>query len=152
LKFASEKAASANQAKDEVERQFQVYKAEVTANSGAGELAVLAAKVDVAIAKFSAASNAVSSVIDSHFTSRWPLAPAVIDYIAIRLGISQHEACSALQQRLLDKSIKARGPINSASATEIDSEFWRFALPTPEGECTPFPGAQHFSQLPWAAQ
>lgn len=146
LKFASEKAESANQAKDEVERQFQIYKAEVTANSGADQLTILAAKVDAAIAQFSAASNAVSSAIDSPFASRWPLAQRVIDYIALSLAISRHEACLVLQQRLLDRSIKARGPINSASASEIDSEFWRFAPPDQEGKAY---NISTIISLPW---
>jgi hypothetical protein len=87
-----------------------------------------------------------STSIRSPFRSQWPLAPAVIEYVALSLGISQHEACFVLQQRLLDRSIRARGPIKSASAIEIDSEFWRFALPTPEGEAR---NLSTFVPLPW---
>src|SRR5205809_654557 len=39
LKFAADKGASANQAKDEVEKQFQAYKAEVARNAGQTSLA-----------------------------------------------------------------------------------------------------------------
>ena len=63
LKFAADKAASANQAKDEVEKQFQAYKAEVARNTGQTSLAARAAKVNAAIEELSAANNAVSSAI-----------------------------------------------------------------------------------------
>jgi hypothetical protein len=77
------------------------------------------------------------------FTSKWPLAPAVI--IALRLGISKQEACLALQKRLRDGSIRAQGPINSANAVEIERQSWRFRLPTPEGEAC---SLSRFVQLP----
>jgi len=63
LKFAADKAASANQAKEEVEKQFQAYKAEVAGNAGQTSLAARAAKIDAAIEELSAANNAVSSAV-----------------------------------------------------------------------------------------
>jgi len=63
LKFAAEKAASANEARDEVQKQFQAYKAEVSAYTGKADLAEIAAKMDAAIEKLSAANQAVSSAV-----------------------------------------------------------------------------------------
>ena len=63
LTLASEKVEAANQAKAEVERQFQVYKSDVEANKEHRELAATAAKVDAAIEKLSAANNEVRSAV-----------------------------------------------------------------------------------------
>jgi hypothetical protein len=63
LQLAAEKVAWANQAKDEVEGQFQTYKAQVAANSGYASLAATAAKIDAALDKLSAANKAVSNAI-----------------------------------------------------------------------------------------
>jgi hypothetical protein len=63
LKFAAEKVAWASRAKDEVEGQFQTYKAEVAANAGYASLAATAAKIDAAINNLSAANKAVSNAI-----------------------------------------------------------------------------------------
>jgi hypothetical protein len=138
LKLADERAAWANEAKDEVVRKFNDLKAEAS-KAGNSALAARVANVD-------AAMETLIAVYDSPFTSQWPLAAAVIDYVALNLGISRYDACLALQQRLLDGSIMARGPVKSASATEIDSEFWRFALPDPEGWASNLSILVH---LPW---
>jgi hypothetical protein len=90
--------------------------------------------------------EAASSLIGSPFQSQWPLAQEVFDYVAFRLGISKHEACLALQRSLLDGSIKARGPINSAPVAMIDGEFWRFAPPDQEGRAN---NLSSFDCLPW---
>jgi hypothetical protein len=94
----------------------------------------------------STVSDAVISTIDSPFASRWPLAQKVIDYVAVSVAISPQEACLVLQRRMLDGSIKARGPLNSASASEIDCEFWRFALPDKEGKAV---NISTLISLPW---
>jgi hypothetical protein len=94
----------------------------------------------------STVSDAVISANDSPFTSRWPLAQKVIDYVAVSVAISPQEACLVLQRRMLDGSIKARGPLNSASASDIDCEFWRFALPDKEGKAV---NISTLISLPW---
>jgi hypothetical protein len=87
-----------------------------------------------------------SALIGSPFQSQWPFAQDVIDYVARTLIVSRHDACLALQRRMLDGSIKARGPINSALVAMIDGEFWRFALPDPEGRAN---NLSSFDYLPW---
>jgi hypothetical protein len=63
LKFATEKASSANQAKDEVIRQFNDLKEEVVATAENVALTARVAKIEAAIEKLSTANNAVSSAI-----------------------------------------------------------------------------------------
>jgi len=63
LTLAAEQAASAHQAKDELEKQFQTYKAEVAGKLENVALAATAAKVEAGFAKLSAANNAVSSTL-----------------------------------------------------------------------------------------
>jgi hypothetical protein len=63
LKLAAEKAVSATEARDDVLRQFQAYKAEVAANAGTRMPIALMAKLETALEKLVAADNAVSSVI-----------------------------------------------------------------------------------------
>jgi hypothetical protein len=94
----------------------------------------------------STVSDAMISANDSAFTSLWPLAQKVIDYVAVSVAISPQEACLVLQRRMLDGSIKARGPLNSASASDIDCEFWRFALPDKEGKAV---NISTLISLPW---
>jgi len=78
------------------------------------------------------------------FNSRWPLAPAVIDYVRMRMQaakaetgeeaqVTPNEACAELQRRMLDGSVRARGPLKGVTAELIDAEFWRFALPSTDG-------------------
>jgi hypothetical protein len=59
LQYADERAAGANEAKDEVVRKFNDLKAE----AGSGALAARVATLEVAIEKLSAANNAVRSAI-----------------------------------------------------------------------------------------
>lgn len=94
----------------------------------------------------SSVSDAMISANDSPFTSRWPLAQKIIDYVAVSVAIGPQEACLVLQQRMLDGSIKARGSLNSASASDIDCEFWRFALPDKEGKAV---NISTLISLPW---
>jgi len=63
LKLAGRKAVTANEARDDVIRQFQTYKTEVTATAGNTTLAAMAAKLEIALAKLGAANNAVGSAI-----------------------------------------------------------------------------------------
>ena len=64
LNLAAEQAASARQAKDELEKQFQIYKAEVAAAKAENAaLAATAAKVEAAIVNVATANNAVSSTL-----------------------------------------------------------------------------------------
>jgi hypothetical protein len=63
LKFAAEKVSTSNEARDDVLRQFQAYRAEVAANAGNITLAATAAKLEAALDKLGAANNAVSSAI-----------------------------------------------------------------------------------------
>jgi|SRR5450631_3125589 hypothetical protein len=63
LKLAAEQSASADRAKDEVEKQFQAYKAEVAAKAEYDVLAATAAKVEAAIDDLESANNAVSSAV-----------------------------------------------------------------------------------------
>jgi hypothetical protein len=67
------------------------------------------------------------------FTRAWPLAPAVIDYVAFRIGGDRVQACAALKDELSEGTIRARGPIAGADASGIASEFWRFAVLDPDG-------------------
>ena len=60
LKFAADKAATANQAKDEVVRQFNELKAGVAGNDA---LAERVAKVEAALNELVAANNAVRSAV-----------------------------------------------------------------------------------------
>jgi hypothetical protein len=80
------------------------------------------------------------------FGTNWPLAPAVIGYIANRFAVSQQEACLKLQGKLRDGSIVAQGPLKSANAVVIEREFWRYALPDPEGQAS---NLSTFASLPW---
>jgi hypothetical protein len=73
LKFAAEKVATANEARDDVLRQFQAYRADVEANAGHITLAATAAKLEAALDKLGAANNAVSSAIGGPL-SNTPLA------------------------------------------------------------------------------
>jgi hypothetical protein len=57
----------------------------------------------------------------STLARRWELAPAVIDYVAGRLGIDRRQACDALKDALRDGLIRARGPIAGANASEVSS-------------------------------
>jgi len=64
LTFASEKAVTANEARDDVIRQFQTYKSDVAAaNEGTRALVATAARLEAALDKLGAANNAVSSAI-----------------------------------------------------------------------------------------
>ncbi|HEY8650534.1 MAG TPA: hypothetical protein VIL70_06425 [Chthoniobacterales bacterium] len=63
LQLAAEKASLADEAKDELERQFQTYKAEVAAKAGNGAFDARIAKVEASIEKLAAANNAVRSAI-----------------------------------------------------------------------------------------
>jgi len=69
LKLADERAAWANEIKDEAlkaiaaERQFRTLKAEIEANGGNGALAELVVKVKAAVEQFSAADEAARSAI-----------------------------------------------------------------------------------------
>jgi hypothetical protein len=67
------------------------------------------------------------------FDSKWPTAPLAINYVAESVGKTKSEACLELQRRLVDGSIRARGPITDEEASEIYSEFWRFAIPKIDG-------------------
>lgn len=82
----------------------------------------------------------------SQFESKWPLAPEVINYIARRCRTEEEEACLKLQRTLLDGSVRARGPLRSASAEAIDNEYWRFALPDTDGSAV---NLSTFQKLPW---
>jgi hypothetical protein len=66
------------------------------------------------------------------FTRTWEPAPAVIDYVARHLGVDRHRACAVLRDALF-ATVRSRGPIAGANASEIASEFWRFAAIDPEG-------------------
>jgi hypothetical protein len=64
LKFADERAARANEVRDDVIGQFQTYKAEVTAaNAGNGALAATAARLEAALDKLVAITNETRSAI-----------------------------------------------------------------------------------------
>ena len=72
--------------------------------------------------------------MDASFSSRaWPLATAAIDHICARLGVRRPEACMKLKEALHEGTVKARGPINGANASVLESEFWRFAAIEPGG-------------------
>jgi hypothetical protein len=72
-------------------------------------------------------------IADPFNGSQWPLAEAVIDYIARNEAIPLARACVELQTKMREGLVAARGPINGANASKIDSEFWRFALPGIDG-------------------
>jgi hypothetical protein len=74
----------------------------------------------------------MSDVVTNHVRI-WRLAQAAIDYIAVRLGIDRRQACAVLKDALEDGRIRARGPMSGADASEIPSNFWRFAAIDPDG-------------------
>jgi hypothetical protein len=61
LKIAHKRAAWAIEVRDDVIGKFQTYRAEVTANAGNSTLAATAAKLETALDKLVAATNAVRS-------------------------------------------------------------------------------------------
>ncbi len=63
IKLVAEKAALSNQAKDEVEKQFNAFKTDVAANAGKDVLAARAEKVEIALDQFVAANNEVNSAV-----------------------------------------------------------------------------------------
>jgi len=71
--------------------------------------------------------------MDGPFNRAWPLAPAAIDHICACLGVRRPEACMKLKEALHEGAVKARGPIDGANASVLESEFWRFAAIDPGG-------------------
>jgi hypothetical protein len=74
----------------------------------------------------------------SPFDSEWPLAAPVIAHVAASLqrargNATVQEACLELQKHLLDGTVKTRGPLGNPEAMEIYTEFWRHAVPSPDG-------------------
>ena len=63
LKLAAKQAESARQAKDEVAKEFQTYKAEVAAKAENAALGASAARVEGAIVRFAAANNTLSDIL-----------------------------------------------------------------------------------------
>ena len=63
LKLAAEKAALADEAKNEVEKQFKAYKAEIAANGDKATLAAMQTRVDLALRKLEGANNDVVAVL-----------------------------------------------------------------------------------------
>jgi hypothetical protein len=63
LNLAAEKVERANEAKNEVKRQFQTFKAEVQSNAERDALAATAAKVDEALQVLSTANAEVRSAV-----------------------------------------------------------------------------------------
>jgi hypothetical protein len=63
LKLAAEQAALADQAKSDLGRQFEVYKAQVAANAETAALTAAAAEVDRAFLRFAGANNTMSSIL-----------------------------------------------------------------------------------------
>ena len=63
LKLAAKQAESARQAKDEVAKEFQTYKAEVAAKAENAALGASAARVEGAIVRFAAANNGLSGIL-----------------------------------------------------------------------------------------
>jgi hypothetical protein len=63
LKLAAEQAESAREAKDEVAKEFQTYKAEVAANAENAALGASATRVEGAIVRFAAANNTLSGIL-----------------------------------------------------------------------------------------
>jgi hypothetical protein len=78
LRLAAEKAESADRAKNEVEKQFQAYKAEV----GNGAPAATTAKVEAAIDKLATAINAVSDALAVPDAPHYMTAYEAIHYLA----------------------------------------------------------------------
>jgi hypothetical protein len=63
-RLADDKAAASDRAKDDVEKQFQAYKAEAAAaKADTAALAAAAERVEAALVKFAAANNAVRSTL-----------------------------------------------------------------------------------------
>jgi hypothetical protein len=63
LKLAAEKVVSSNEARDDVIRQFQGYRAEVAGNAEYRMPTALMERLEAALEKLVAADNAVSSVV-----------------------------------------------------------------------------------------
>jgi hypothetical protein len=63
LKLAAEQAESAREAKDEVAKEFETYKAEVAAKAENAALGAPAARVEGAILRFAAANNTLSEIL-----------------------------------------------------------------------------------------
>ncbi len=63
LKLAAIQAASARQAKDEVAKIFQTYKAEVAVKAENAALDATAARVEGAIVRFAASNNALCGIL-----------------------------------------------------------------------------------------
>jgi len=63
LKLAAEKVAWANEARDEVERQFQALKVEISVQPENSVIAARVATLEAALEKLSTANNAVSSAM-----------------------------------------------------------------------------------------
>ena len=64
LKLAAIQAESARQAKNEVVKEFQTYRAEVAAMAENAALGATAARVEGAIVRFAASNNALSVILD----------------------------------------------------------------------------------------
>jgi hypothetical protein len=69
----------------------------------------------------------------SPFTRIWELAPAIIDYVASRLGVDRNQACTVLKDALQDGRIRGHGLIVGVGEIELDRSFWRFAAINPDG-------------------
>ena len=63
LKLAAKQAQSVRQAKDEVAKEFQTYKAKVAANAENTGFGASVAKVEGAILRFEAANNTLSGIL-----------------------------------------------------------------------------------------
>jgi hypothetical protein len=69
----------------------------------------------------------------SAFTRTWELAPAIIDYVASRLGVARNQACTLLKDALQDGSTRAHGLIVGVGEIDLTRSFWRFAEINPDG-------------------
>jgi hypothetical protein len=100
----------------------------------------------------------------------WPLAPAVVDYIAPRILLPightiergerffpkrlpknkraeiRTRAREALKEALFRGDVHARGPVDGAHASKIDTEFWRFAATADDGSAVDLSFGR---KLPW---